>query len=147
MRRSYWITLFLTVALVFAGAGCRKPEKPKSAKKRYEEAVAKNTREQMALDKFTASLREILQWRLSQEAVSSETQRQEVVKKLADKMRQVPTEGLSPEILKAWDAMLHSWQALAANPTPAKALRESGAEAARELNRQLEAHGVTDIRF
>lgn len=145
MHRSHWF--FLALVFVLCEAGCHKPEKPKSAKRLYEEAVAKSTQEQMALDKFTATLREILQWRQSQEISQSAAQRQTVVKTLAEKMAQVPIEGLSPELLKAWEDMLHAWQALAAKPSPDESLRKSGAQAARELDRKLEAHGITDIRF
>lgn len=145
MHRSYWKLLVL--AVVFINAGCHKPEKPKSAKKRYEEAVAKGSQEQMAVTKFAAALREILQWRQSQANIQSESQRQSMVKTLAEKMNQVPVEALPSEVLKAWESMLKAWRTLASTSTPSAFLRQTGEQAAQELNRQLEAHGVVDIRF
>ncbi|CAN5866980.1 hypothetical protein BH11VER1_BH11VER1_27120 [soil metagenome] len=147
-HRLNWRLPALILALVVSNTGCRKSaEKPKSAKKLYGEADAKANREQMALNKFAAALREILQWRQSQEDVQTDAQRQAMVKALAEKMIKVPKEGLAPDLMKAWESMLPSWQALAATPVPDEGLHHSGAEAARELNQLLEVHGVVDIRF
>lgn len=137
--------LILSIAVV--GAGCRKkPEKRKSAKRQHEEAIMQANDEQAALNKFASSVREILLWQQSQ-PVASDADRQHIVNALAQKMEQVPVKGLSQDLSNAWIPMLKAWQALAKTSAPDAALREQGAKAAEELNRQLAAHGVTGIRF
>ncbi len=147
MQRSNWNFLVLALALTISNAGCRKPEKPKSEKKRYAEAVLKRSEEQMAVNKFAAALRDILQWRQTQASIQSEPQRQSMIKQLAEKMNQVPTEGLPLDLQKAWEHVFKAWKALASSQGTDASLRETGALDARELNAQLEAHGVIDIRF
>lgn len=147
MHKLHWYLIAWTLALMVGIAGCRKSEKPKSAKKRHEEAIAQKSQEQRALSSFSAALREILQWRQSQPEVQSESERQLLVKTLAEKMTHVPVEGLSPDLLMAWESMLNAWQALASRSSSTSALQESGAQAARNLNEQMEKHGVIDIRF
>ena len=102
--------------------------------------------EQQALNAFVEAVREILLWQQSQ-PVAAEAERQQTVKALAQKMEQVPVKGLPQELSSAWNPMLKAWQALAKTSAPDAALREQGAKAAEELNRQLAAHGVTGIRF
>ncbi|MEY4483709.1 MAG: hypothetical protein RL693_1161 [Verrucomicrobiota bacterium] len=147
MQRSLWNLPVLALALTFGIAGCRKPEKPKSEKKRYAEAVLKRSQEQMAVNKFAAALREMLQWRQTQSNIESESQRHVLVKQLVEKMNHAPVEGLPEDLQKAWEQMFKSWQALASGQGSDASLRESGALAARELNAQLVANGVIDIRF
>lgn len=138
--------LILSITVVVTGCLKKKPEKPKSARRQHEQAIVQANDEQAALDKFAGAVRDILLWNQSQPA-ASEAGRRQNVNALAQKMEQVPVEGLPQELSKAWDLMLKDWQALAKTETPAAALREQGAKAAAELNRQLAAHGVTDIRF
>jgi hypothetical protein len=137
----------LLVLTVIACAGChKKQEKPKSAKRQREEILQRANDEQVAVDKFVASVSEVLQWHQLQPIASGPELHQTVIA-LAQKMEQVPADGLPPDLSSAWKAMLKSWQALAKTATPDDTLREDGARAAQELNRQLLARDVVGIRF
>ena len=137
----------LIVLTVIASAGChKKQEKPKSAKRQREEALQLANDEQVAVDKFVASVREVLQWHQLQ-PVTSEAERHQTVKALAQKIEHVPVDGLPQDLSSAWKSMVKSWQALAKTATPDDALREEGARAAQELNRQLLARDIVGIRF
>lgn len=136
--------VLLTVAF---GSGChKKPEKQKSSKRQHEEVLIRANDEQVALDKFVDSVREVFLWHQAQ-PVASEAGRHQSVKELSEKMAHVPTDGLPQDLSDAWKFMLDAWRALAKTTEPAAALRDEGAKAAQELNRRLSAHGVTGILF
>lgn len=137
----------LLVLTVIACAGChKKQEKPKSAKRQREEALQRANDEQVAVNKFVASVSEVIQWHQLQ-LIASEAERHQTVIGLAQRMEQVPVDGLPQDFSSAWKSMVKSWQALAKTSTPDEALREEGARAAQELNRQLLARDVVGIRF
>lgn len=148
MVRNHRHLICLLLVIATASSGChKKAEKPKkSAKLQREDAIQQASDEQTALNKFVASVREILAWNQSQ-PVATEAERQQTVKALAQKLEQVPAKGLPEELSNTWQTMLKAWKELAKNPSPDATLRDQGAKAADELNRQLAARGVSGFRF
>ena len=143
-----WISrslIVIALSFVVVGAGCRKKaDKPKSSKKKREDMIQQANAEQAALMDFVKAVHGVLAWHQSQPA---DIARQSMLQGLVEKMERVPVKGLPDNLAKAWSLMLDSWQSLARNPSPDASLREQGARAADELNRQLAARGVTGIRF
>ncbi|MBX7207723.1 MAG: hypothetical protein K1X78_05410 [Verrucomicrobiaceae bacterium] len=137
----------LLVAFALACAGCKKQEKPKSAKQQREDIIRRGNEEQAALGRFTAAVREIIVWRQSQPDAADAAARGQLAAALAQRMEKVPVAGLADDLAKAWPPMLKAWRDLAKAGEPAESLREAGARAAADINRCLSAHGVTDIRF
>lgn len=147
MPWTHRLILCLLLPLALTATGCRKKsENRKSGKKQREEAIKNANDEQAALTKFTGSVREILTWYQAQ-PVASEAERAQTRKAMAEKMGKVPVKDLPDDLAKAWIPMREAWQALAKAGSPDASLREQGARAAEELNRQLTARGVTGIRF
>lgn len=140
--------LIVAVAVACASAACHKaPEKPKSPKRKREDAIMQASAEQRALDKLTDGVRDVLRWAQTQPVTTTAAERQNLERELAQRMEQIPTKGLNDDLAKAWQRMLDAWKELAKSETPDAALRDKGAKAAAELNRQLEAHGVMDLKF
>ena len=138
----------LVLMLAITASGCRrKPEKPKSSKKKREEAIQQAGAEQMALIQFTASVRALLQWHRSQPPASTAADRQRIVRELALQMEKVPVSGLAEDLAETWKPMLKAWRELAKTDSPDASLIEKGSKAAAELNLRLLAHGIADIRF
>lgn len=140
--------LILAVAIACAAAACHKaPEKPKSAKRKRQDAILQASAEQRALDKLTDGVRDVLRWAQTQPVATTAAERQNLERELAQRMEQIPVKGLHDDLGKAWQRMLDAWKELAKSETPDAALRDKGAKAAAELTRQLEARGVMDLKF
>lgn len=139
------IALLLCSALI---TGCHKkqPEKTKSSKRQREDAIKQASEEQTAMNAFVTSVREVMVWNQSQ-PITSDAERQQTIKTLAEKMEKVSVKGLPDDLSKAWSQMLKSWQALARTTKPDTSLVQQGAKAADELNRHLAARGVVGLKF
>lgn len=139
------VALTFLVASVIAGCHKKQPEKKSSTRQR-QDAIAQANKEQTALNAFVAAVREVMVWNQSQ-PLTSDAERRRTIETLAGKMEKVPVKGLPAGLSDAWSGMLKSWQSLAKTTKPDAALLQQGSKAADELNRQLAARGVMDLRF
>lgn len=138
--------LLLGLTLLITGCHKKQPEKPKSSKRQREDAIKQASEEQVAMNAFVSAVREVMVWNQSQ-PVSTDAERQQTIKSLAEKMDKVPVKGLPDDLSKAWKEMLKSWQALAKTPKPDTSLVQQGSKAAEELNKRLAARGVVGLMF
>lgn len=138
--------LLLGLMLIITGCHKKQPEKPKTSKRQREDAIKQSSEEQTAINAFVSAVREVMIWNQSQ-PVTSDAERQQTIKTLAEKMEKVPVKGLPDDLSKAWSETLKSWQALAKMAKPDASLVQQGTKAADELNRQLAARGVVGLKF
>lgn len=146
LRPSILISL---LACLLAGAGslpsCHRETKSKPKKKA--EAMAQLNKERSAVIKFALEARKVFEWRLAQPVPSSESERRNLLTELSRRMEKIPADDLPDDLDSPWQRMLQCWKSLAENSNPAPTLRETGAQAAAELNKNLAARGIVEIRF
>lgn len=137
----------LVVASAVIFSGCRKKEeKAKSPKKQREENLIKVHDEHLVFDSFVRAVKGVFEWYETQLPVTDAT-RQQTAKALFEKMEKVSVTGLPPEFRTGWQEMVEAWRGLAKSDSPGVELKEAGARAAQELNRQLEERGILELKF
>ena len=142
------VYLAMVACLLVAAGGlpsCHREAKAKSKKKA--EALAQLNKERSAVLKFAQEARKVFEWRLAQPVPSSESERRNLLTELSQRMAKIPADDLPDDLGSPWQRMLQCWKTLAENSNPAPALRETGAQAASELNKNLAARGIVEIRF
>jgi len=123
----------------------RDKEGDKSAPKlKRQDILARAEKERLAINAFASSLREILEWRQTLPVPLADADRQAVLEKLQQVA--IPA-NLPSSLADAWKQILAVSQQLSAAGIPKDSLRQQGASAAAELDRQLTSYGYPDLKF
>jgi hypothetical protein len=121
--------------------GADKPDPAPPKKAPPATVLGPAAKEHLAEKAFISALRAVFQWRSTQPAQDSETNR-----KLLEKLSAIPYNDLPVERKTAWQSLLQVWQA---SGDPAKAadaqLQAKNRQAADMLNEMLRAHGDGDL--
>ncbi|MDB6119088.1 MAG: hypothetical protein JWO08_2869 [Verrucomicrobiaceae bacterium] len=145
----------LCIITACAVVGCRKAPPPKPSKAKREESSVRQSLDRENTKNFANAIRGVMEWHNAQPLPQGQPAHAAVAQEFSKRLQAVPSKGLPPDILGAWQTLQQASQKLAtlltASAPPASAdlqkVKEEGRKASETLNQWLASQGFGDLHF